>query len=45
MSQGTYEEFLKEIAKRESSNSYKSVNGDGFLGKYQMGEYALIDAG
>ena len=45
MSKGTYEDFLAAIRERESSNRYTVVNPYGFLGAYQMGEAALIDAG
>ena len=39
------EEWLEELAKRESSGNYSAVNPYGYLGKYQMGEGALADAG
>jgi hypothetical protein len=41
----TYEDFLLALAKSESSQRYDVVNTKGFLGKYQMGEEALIDSG
>jgi hypothetical protein len=41
----TYEEFLKAIAVRESGGKYDAVNKAGYLGAYQMGEPALIEAG
>jgi len=40
-----YNTFLNDLGARESSNDYKSVNQIGYLGKYQMGKLALIDAG
>ena len=30
---------------RESTNNYKADNGRGYIGRYQMGELALQDAG
>ena len=39
------EEWLEELAKRESSGNYSAVNNYGYLGKYQMGEAALSDVG
>ena len=39
------EEWLEELAKRESSGRYDIVNSAGYLGKYQMGEMALADSG
>jgi hypothetical protein len=41
----TYEEFLKAIAARESRAQYDKVSKTGYLGAYQMGEQALIEAG
>ena len=41
----SYEEFLEAIRKAESSNRYTIENSYGYLGAYQMGETALIDAG
>jgi hypothetical protein len=41
----TYEAFLLALADSESSRRYDAVNTKGFLGKYQMGEEALIDSG
>jgi hypothetical protein len=40
-----YNNFLNELGARESSNDYTSVNKLGYLGKYQMGKLALVDAG
>jgi len=39
------EEWLEELAKRESSGRYFIENNYGYLGKYQMGEAALSDVG
>lgn len=39
------EDFLTALGKKESSGRYDIENFSGYLGKYQMGEYALIDAG
>lgn len=44
-SKGTYNDFLAAVRERESRNRYTIVNQYGFLGAYQMGEAALIDAG
>ena len=40
----TYD-FLEDLAKSESSGNYLAKNTHGYLGKYQMGEEALVDAG
>jgi hypothetical protein len=41
-----YAGFLQRLADHESSGGdYKVVNPLGFLGKYQMGDFALADAG
>lgn len=42
---GTYGDFLAALALRESSSNAQSQNASGYLGLYQMGEAALIDAG
>lgn len=48
---GTYADFLAALAKRESGDRSNpngnplSVNAYGYVGLYQMGEAALIDAG
>jgi hypothetical protein len=41
----TFEDFLAALAQKESSGRYGIENYSGYLGKYQMGEHALIDAG
>lgn len=42
----TYDQFLQELSLKESSSDYENdKNPFGYLGKYQMGESALIDAG
>lgn len=40
-----YSDYLAALSAKESSNNPSSVNQYGFLGRYQMGESALIDAG
>ncbi|MDQ7837509.1 MAG: calcium-binding protein [Thermodesulfobacteriota bacterium] len=42
---GTYSQFLEKLGNLESSGQYNEINPIGYLGKYQMGEAALIDAG
>lgn len=42
---GNHEAFLNHLGERESSNNYSKINPYGYLGKYQMGEMALVDAG
>jgi len=39
------EAFAKKLAGRESGGNQKIVNAQGYMGSYQMGEAALIDAG
>jgi len=39
------DDFFKALAKRESSDNYKAINSSGYLGLYQMGEQAMVDAG
>ncbi len=39
------EEFYKDLGMRESKGNYKAQNRFGFIGKYQMGEQALTEAG
>ena len=41
----TLEQFLNDLALRESGGNYKAFNKYGYAGKYQMGEMALIDCG
>lgn len=41
----TENNFFEDLGKRESSGNYRAKNKQGFIGKYQMGEYAMIDAG
>lgn len=41
----TYAQYLEDLAARESSGRSDSQNQYGYLGLYQMGEAALIDAG
>lgn len=40
-----YSDYLAALSAKESGNNPASVNQYGFLGRYQMGESALIDAG
>ena len=40
-----YDKFLENLAAKESGGRYGITNSIGYLGKYQMGELALIDAG
>jgi Ca2+-binding RTX toxin-like protein len=42
---GTYRDFLDALGQRESGGNYRAVNQFNYLGKYQMGEGALIDTG
>ncbi len=42
---GSYDAFLNALGLRESSGRYDVVSTYGYLGKYQMGELALIDVG
>ena len=37
--------YFAQIGRSESSNNYSAVNSIGYLGKYQFGYLALIDAG
>ena len=41
----TLEEFLEDLGRRESSGNYNARNQLGYIGKYQMGEPALVDVG
>ena len=40
-----YPEFLDDLGMRESSDNYAAVNQYGYLGRYQLGDMALQDAG
>ena len=40
-----FDDFLMDLALSESSNDYGITNKQGYLGKYLMGETALVDAG
>jgi Ca2+-binding RTX toxin-like protein len=42
---GTFDAFLNALGLRESSGRYEVESTYGYLGKYQMGELALIDVG
>ncbi|MBD5401413.1 hypothetical protein HDR58_01245 [bacterium] len=39
------DEFYNDLGVRESGGNYSSINKYGYLGKYQMGEAAMVDAG
>lgn len=41
----TLKQFYEDLGARESGGNYKSKNKYGYVGKYQMGEAALADAG
>ncbi|RUM61236.1 MAG: hypothetical protein DSY66_02670 [Persephonella sp.] len=45
MYKGNYIDFLRALGYRESGGRYNIENSYGYLGKYQMGESALKDAG
>ncbi len=45
VNRGSYQDFLEALGNRESGGDYSRVNRHGYLGKYQMGEKALIEAG
>ena len=45
MHKGDYKDFLRALGYRESGGRYNIENTYGYLGKYQMGESALKDAG
>ena len=45
MYKGDYKDFLRALGYRESGGRYNIENTYGYLGKYQMGESALKDAG
>ena len=38
-------DFLNDLGARESGCNYKCINKYGYLGKYQMGEAAMVDCG
>lgn len=40
-----YSDFLDSLAKRESRGNQNAINSLGYIGLYQMGEAALVDAG
>lgn len=40
-----YQDFLDDLGARESSDRYDAQNRFGYLGRYQMGKLALIEAG
>ena len=44
MQKNSYD-FLQDLRQRESSGDYKAKNSAGYIGKYQMGEMAMADAG
>ncbi|MBE9108258.1 VWA domain-containing protein [Nodosilinea sp. LEGE 07298] len=44
MTERNYQSLIDAIGFRESSNNYKAENRAGFIGRYQFGEPALIDA-
>ena len=39
------QDFLNDLAARESGGNYRAFNKFGYAGKYQMGEMALVDCG
>lgn len=42
----TYDDFFEALGQKESSGNYSAIQKKyGYLGKYQMGEAALIDCG
>ena len=41
----TLDDFYRDLGQRESSGNYEVVNRLGYVGKYQMGEAALVDCG
>ena len=45
MSQGNYADWFDRLGLIESSDNYSAENSSHFLGRYQMGELALQDAG
>jgi hypothetical protein len=45
MDDKSYDEFFEQLGQRESNGDYQAENTLGYIGKYQMGEAALIDTG
>ena len=45
MTDKKYDDFLNALGIRESGGDYTKQNTIGYVGKYQMGEAALIDTG
>jgi hypothetical protein len=45
MTDKKYDDFLNALGARESGGDYTKENTIGYVGKYQMGEAALIDTG
>ncbi len=41
----TLEDFYNDLGARESGGDYTIINKWGYVGKYQMGEAAMVDAG
>lgn len=41
----TYKDYMSKIGDIESTNNYQCVNEYGYMGRYQMGSLALIEAG
>ena len=39
------DDYYKALGQMESGGNYEIVNDKGYLGKYQMGEMAMVDAG
>lgn len=39
------QDFYNDLGARESGGNYKAINRWGYVGKYQMGEAALVDTG
>src|SRR5688572_18812224 len=45
MKAGSYQDYFEALGQRESGGRYNIENSFGNLGKYQMGELALVDVG
>ncbi|MBR1424132.1 hypothetical protein IJ579_01050 [bacterium] len=43
--QSNSKQYFERLGRRESSGKYGALNYAGYLGKYQMGEAAMVDAG